>query len=558
MQTVDVVVIGSGIHGLVSATVLADSGLDVLVLEQGDQIGGAIASGEVTLPGYTHDLYAMSMNLFVVSPFYAKYGEELRSHGLNFVASKHPYASAFPDGTSLRVSTDAEETALMWKQHSVEDAKGWERLGRLYSDFTQVYFPLYVQPLPSKSVVSALRAAWKVRKSTPLSELAPLMLSSTRTFGDRYFSTPEAKSMASAWGMHLDFAPDVASGALFPLLELYGNMLGGMSIVEGGAGKLPEAIAAVLRARGGSIRTGSSVTQVMTGPEGVTGVELASGEKIAARQGVVSTTPLPLLVDRLLSEQAIPASLQEAAKNYTFGPGTMMIHLALDNPIPWQDPRLADVTYVHLGPYVDDMARTYQQAKAGILPDEPLLVIGQASAIDPSRVSIPGHHTAWVEVRMLPGEITGDAAGELAGSTWDEAASSFTERILDKLERYAPGLRKHIVSSATLTPLDLERANPNLVGGDSVSGSHHQHQLFGMRPSLELARYATPIKGLYIAGAGTWPGGGVNAISGQLAAERLLRDRRAQTDGTLGGLRRNGNQILQRFRAAAQKARTTK
>jgi phytoene dehydrogenase-like protein len=187
-----------------------------------------------------------------------------------------------------------------------------------------------------------------------------------------------------------------------------------------------------------------------------------------------------------------------------------------------------------------------------------LLVIGQASAIDPSRVSIPGHHTAWVEVRMLPGEITGDAAGELAGSTWDEAASSFTERILDKLERYAPGLRKHIVSSATLTPLDLERANPNLVGGDSVSGSHHQHQLFGMRPSLELARYATPIKGLYIAGAGTWPGGGVNAISGQLAAERLLRDRRAQTDGTLGGLRRNGNQILQRFRAAAQKARTTK
>ena len=554
MQSVDVVVIGAGIHGLVSATILADSGLDVLVLEQGDHVGGAIASGAVTLPGYTHDLYAMSMNLFVVSPFYAKYGEELRGHGLNFVASKHPYASAFPDGTSLRVSTDTEETALMWKQHSAEDAEGWERLGRLYNDFTQVYFPLYVQPLPSKSVVSALRAAWKVRRSTPLSELAPLMLSSTRTFGDRYFSTREAKSLASAWGMHLDFAPDVASGALFPLLELYGNMLGGMSIVEGGAGKLPEAVAKLLRGRGGSIRTGADVIQVMTGPEGVTGVQLDSGETIAVRQGVISTTPLPLLVDRLLSNQAIPASMREAAKNYAFGPGTMMIHLALDGPIPWQDSRLADVTYVHLGPYVDDMARTYQQAKAGILPDEPLLVIGQASSVDPSRVTTPGHHTAWVEVRMLPGEIAGDAAGDLGGSTWDEASGPFTERILDKLERYAPGLRKHILASTTLTPLDLERANPNLVGGDSVSGSHHQHQLFGMRPSLGLARYACPINGLYIAGAGTWPGGGVNAISGQLAAERLLRDRRAQMDGTLGGLRRSGLQILPRFRSAAQNA----
>lgn len=528
MHTVDVIVIGAGIHGLVSATVLAETGLDVLVLEQADQIGGAIASGEVTLPGYTHDLYAMSMNLFVVSPFYAKYGDELRGHGLNFVASKHPYASAFPDGTSLRVSTDIEETALMWKQHSPEDAKGWERLGQLYNDFTQVYFPLYVQPLPSKSVVSALRAAWKVRRSTPASELVPLMLSSTRTFGERYFSTPEAKSLAAAWGMHLDFAPDVASGALFPLLELYGNMLGGMNIVEGGAGKLPEAVAAVLHARGGTIRTGADVTQVLTGPEGVTGVKLASGEEIAVRQGVISTTPLPLLVDRLLSDQEFPPSMQEAADNYTFGPGTMMIHLALDGPIPWQDSRLADVTYVHLGPYVDDMARTYQQAVAGILPDEPLLVVGQPSALDPSRVGVPGHHTAWVEVRMLPSEINGDAVGELGSSTWDEASAPFTERILDKLERYAPGLRKHILSCVTITPLDLERANPNLVGGDSVSGSHHQHQLFGMRPSLELARYKTPIKGLYMAGAATWPGGGVNAISGQLAAERLITDRQSR------------------------------
>ena len=324
-------------------------------------------------------------------------------------------------------------------------------------------------------------------------------------------------------------------------------MLFRSSIVEGGAGKLPEAISALLRTRGGSVRTGADVTQVLTDAEGVIGVQLATGEQIVARKGVISTTPLPLLVDRLLSEQTVPTSMREAAKNYTFGPGTMMIHLALDSPIPWQDHRLGDVAYVHLGPYVDDMARTYQQAKAGVLPDEPLLVVGQASGIDPSRVSIPGHHTAWVEVRMLPAEISGDSAGELGGLTWDEASGPFTERVLDKLERYAPGLRSHIVGSTTLTPLDLERANPNLVGGDSVSGSHHQNQLFGMRPSMELARYSTPVKGLYIAGAGTWPGGGVNAVSGQLAAERLLQGRGTETHGMLGALRGNGSQIIQRL-----------
>ena len=548
MQSFDVVVIGAGIQGLVAATVLADAGRTVLVLEQSDEVGGCVKSGEVTLPGYVHDLYAMSMNLFVGSPFYAKYGTELRGLGLDFVTAAHPYASAFPDGTSLRVSTDESETTKMWEGHSPEDAEGWETLGRLYDDFTRVYFPLYVSPLPSQSLFTALRAAWGVRKSTPLAELAPLMLSSTRGFGDKYFSTPEAKSLAAAWGMHLDFGPDIGSGALFPLLELYGNMRGGMSVVKGGAAKLPAAIASLVGARGGIIRTGANVTQVLTDINGVTGVRLSSGEEIAVAHGVIATTPVPLVVNRLLSEQRVPASMTAAADNYRFGPGTFMMHLALDGPIPWTDPRLEHVAYVHLGPYVDDMARTYQQAMAGTLPDEPLLVIGQASAVDPSRVEKPGHHTAWVEVRMVPADIRSDAAGSLAGRTWEQARTEFSERIIDKLARYAPDIRERILHSVSLTPDDLEKANPNLVGGDSVSGSHHQNQLFGMRPSLGLARYSTPVDGLYISGAATWPGGGVNTISGQLAAERLLGD-------TPQGRRRFAARALRSIAKSARRAR---
>lgn len=524
MSDVDVIVIGSGPQGLAAAATLACEGLTVLVLEKADRVGGAVVSAEVTLPGFVHDLYAMSMNLFVGSAFYEKHRVELQEHGLEFVVSAHPYASAFPDGTSLKVSTDEGDTLKMWRAHSSADAEGWQRLGQLYDDFTQVYFPVYSSPLPSKSITSALRALWKVRATMPPTQLLQLVLSSTRSFGDRYFTTPEAKSLAAAWGMHLDFAPDIASGALFPLLELYGNMRSGMSIVKGGAGKLPAAMTRMIEVRGGEVRVGAEVVQILTDGRKATGVQLSKGEIIRAQRGILTTTPLPNLVDSLLSKQSVPPRMSEAARTYGFGPGTFMIHLALKGPIPWLDQELSDVCYVHLAPYVDDLARTYQQAVAGILPDEPLVVVGQPSVIDPSRVPNPDQHTAWLEVRAVPSEILGDAGGDLGVTTWDEARDLFAERIIDKIEQYAPGLREQILGQVALSPLDLERVNPNLVGGDSVSGSHHQQQLFGFRPSWNLNRYATPVDGLFIAGAGTWPGAGVNCVSGPLAAERLLRD----------------------------------
>lgn len=526
MSDVDVIVIGSGPQGLAAACTLACEGLSVLVLEKADRVGGAVVSVEATLPGFVHDLFAMSMNLFVGSAFYEKHRIELHENGLEFVVSQQPYASAFPDGTSLKVSVDESETLEMWQAHSPADADGWQRLGQLYEDFTQVYFPVYSRPLPSKSIASALKGLWRIRSTTPPNQFLQLMLSSTRTFGDRYFTTPEAKSLAAAWGMHLDFAPDIGSGALFPLLELYGNMRNGMSIVKGGAGRLPAAMTRMIEARGGRVRVGAEVVQVLTEGRKATGVQLSNGEVIRAQRGILTTTPLPKLVDSLMSKQSVPTKMVEAARSYRFGPGTFMLHLALNGPIPWRDQALADVCYVHLAPYVDDLASTYQQAVAGILPGEPLIVVGQPSVIDPSRVPSPSQHTAWLEVRTVPSEILGDAGGDLSQASWDEVKDIFAERMIDKIERYAPGLREQILAQVAFSPVDLERVNPNLVGGDSVSGSHHQQQLFGFRPSWSLNRYATPFKGLFIAGAATWPGGGVNCVSGPLAAERLLRDTR--------------------------------
>jgi len=324
----------------------------------------------------------------------------------------------------------------------------------------------------------------------------------------------------------LDYAPDVTAGAIFPLLELFLDMRNGMSVVQGGASRLPEALQSIVKERGGRVVTGEAAARVQVEGGRVRAVLLAGGESLRTRIGVISTVVLPVLVRDLLSPGDVPKTLLEGAERYRFGPGTFMLHLALNGPIPWADPRLSTSAYVHLGPYVDDMARTYQQALAGCLPDEPLLVVGQTSVVDPSRVMRPGHQVVWVQARMVPGSISDDAgtvAGQsLAGNTWANARDPFAQRIVDKIGKYAPGLQDLVVASQPMSPRDLESADANLVGGDSVAGSHHIDQLFGLRPTLSAARYSTPVAGLYLAGAGTWPGAGVNAVSGQLAARKLL------------------------------------
>src|SRR6185437_10855279 len=125
------------------------------------------------------------------------------------------------------------------------------------------------------------------------------------------------------------------------------------------------------------------------------------------------------------------------------------------------------------------------------------------------------------QVRVLPAEITGDAKGEIAATSWDEAKQAYAERVLDILESYAPGLRGQILGRAVFSPKDLERENPNLVGGDSLSGSHHLDQFFLFRPTAGWSRYKTPVKSLYLVGASTWPGAGVGAGSGFLLSKML-------------------------------------
>ena len=520
----DAVIVGAGHNGLAAAILLARAGWEVTVVEANDEPGGAVRTAEVTLPGYRHDLFATNLNLFAGSAFYAEFGADLTRHGLAFAPSARPFSSIFPDGRFLGVTTDPEETRSMVAAISAPDAEAWESLFEHFGQVAPHLFPLLGSPLPSMAALKTLWAGTRALGRQWPYELARLVMQSPREFVEEHFESEEMKSLVAAWGMHLDFAPDVAGGALFPFLESMASHANGMVLGRGGARVMIDAMVALLEELGGELLLGQTVQKVAVEGGRASAVVLADGTRIEARRAVVANltpTGLAALVDHI--------GLREAAGRYRYGPGTLMIHAALDALPPWRDERAQSFAYVHLAPFLEDMSRTYTQAVSGYLADSPTLVVGQPTVVDPSRAP-EGHHVLWVQVRALPAVIRGDAAGELTvpeGRWTADLAEAYADRVFEKLEEYAPGIRSHILACRVLSPADLERADANLVGGDSLAGSHHPFQYLFLRPLPGWSRYRTPVPDLYLCGAATWPGAGVGAGSGWLLGRMLTgRSRR--------------------------------
>jgi phytoene dehydrogenase-like protein len=527
----DAVVIGAGHNGLVSAVYLARAGWDVLVLERNDDVGGAVRSAELTDDGFVHDCYATNQNLFLGSPVWAELEDELTAHGLSFAHSAKPYCNVFPDGSALRVYQDEQQTLSELRAHDPADAEGWKELYDQFGTFEKALLPLYGTPLPSMAAAKQLLGAVWETGYDGLADLFQIVSSSTRELGDVHFSSPEAKALVAPWGMHLDYGPDVSGGAMFPFLEVFTDMEVGISVTEGGASNLPEALAGVCRDAGGVIETAAEVERVIVSDGQAIGVELTDGEQFYPREAVIANLTPTVLFEDLVDEAAVSQAVTEQVGEYEYGPGTMMVHLALEEKPDWRADEVEEFAYVHIAPYVDDLAETYTESVNGQLPASPLLIIGQTTTVDPSRTP-NDEHILWIQVRTLPNEIEGDAAGEIEATDWDSAGEPYADRVIEKLERHAPGVSESIIDRAVMTPADLEQSNPNLVGGDSVAGSHHLRQNFIWRPFGDWNNYETPVEDLYMVGAATWPGGGVNAMSGYLAAQRLMGE-----STTLGQLR---------------------
>ena len=515
----DAVLIGAGHNALACALHLSARGWRVGVFEQAAVPGGAVKTGEYTLPGFRHDWGAMNLSLFAGSPFFKIYGAELIRHGLEFAPVTDTFCSAFPDGTWCGVSTDLAATTARIAALSAKDAETWGRLVSGFGAEAPTLFGLLGTPVGKRALAYFMLKTLRAKGFSGTAELTRFLLSSPRAWLTESFESDRIRAMLAAWGMHLDFAPDVAGGALFPYLEGMANQAFGMVLGKGGAATIVSALVKAIQARGGHLECGAPVARVIHSGGRATGVELADGRKIVAKRAVIAGVAPRALTD--LTGASGDARFDRAMADYAHAPGTMMIHLALSALPDWATgPDRQRFAYVHLAPSMDQMARTYAQAQSGLLPDEPVIVVGQPTAIDPTRAP-DGKHVLWVQVRMAPGTIRGDAKGQITAADWGSAARPFADRVLGIIEAYAPGTKAKIIGERIVTPLDLQAENPNLIGGDQVCGSHHLSQHFVFRPARGHADGSTPIRNLHLTGAAVWPGAGTGAGPGFLLARQL-------------------------------------
>ncbi len=521
MRRADAIVVGAGHNGLVAAILLARAGWQVVVLERADEPGGAIRTAEVTLPGFRHDLYATNLNAFMGSRFFAEMGDELFVHGFGVVGAAHPFGSVFPDGAFVGVSTDAAETDASLRALSPHDAEEWSALAARFARIAPHLFSLLGAEMPSAALLRALLAGRRALGREWPYELARLAAQSTRELTESHFDCREVQALVAAWSMHLDFPPDAPGGALFAFVETFASAANGMTLGRGGAQSLVDALVSLLRSLGGEIVCDAEVERIRVLGGRAVGVDVRDGETYEAARAVIGNIT-PTVLARLID----PSLLRADVRSYRYAPGTFMVHLALDDLPAWSaGETLRQYAYLHVGPYLEDMSLAYVRAAGGLLPERPTLVIGQPTAIDPSRAP-EGKHVLWIQARVQPGRIRGDATGEISAREWDEAKEPYADRVISLVEELAPGLAARVLARHIISPDDLERANPNLVGGDHLAGSMHPSQYYFLRPLPGWSRYRTPVEALYLCGAATWPGGGVGAGSGYLLGKALTRRRR--------------------------------
>ena len=297
-----------------------------------------------------------------------------------------------------------------------------------------------------------------------------------------------------------------------------------MPVAVGGAGRLTAALVDALAEAGGQVLCGHEVTRIAVERGRVAGVETSEGGVFHARRAVVADVGPRQLVN-LVGEARLPARYLDGIRRWHYGTGMFRADLALDGPVPWKAPGLGACGVVHVTGDLETMARTGYEVRRGLLPAEPMLIVGQQTVVDPSRAP-KGGHTLWIET-MVPGVPRADAAGSIPATSWTSAGEGFFERSMALLEQHAPGLGSRVLAHRVRTPADLHQENPNLVDGDPGGGSSAIDQQLVLRPVPGWFRYATPIRGLYLCSASTHPGGGVHGMCGWNAARRVLRDARA-------------------------------
>jgi phytoene dehydrogenase-like protein len=469
----EAIVVGSGPNGLASAVALAREGLDVTVLEAEDGIGGGTRSAELTVPGLVHDICSAVHPMAVASPFLESL--DLGRHGLEWRWPEVDCAHPLDDGSAGVMLRSVDETARGLGADGTAWRHVFERPARSLDVLMEDMFRpfLHVPRHPLRLVNFGLRA------SLPAIGLA------------RAFKTPQARALFGG----------VAAHAISPLGRPMSSSVGmalisachryGWPVARGGSQAIAEALAAELRARGGTIETSRRVTEL---PDAA----------------VVVLDLAPVRVAEIAGDR-LPARVARAYRRYKHGPGAFKVDLAVEGGVPWTSDACRHAGTVHCGGTFDEIAAAERDVNRGRMPERPFVLVSQQYLADPER-SNGDVNPVW-SYAHVPHGYRGDVE----------------DALIDQIERFAPGLRERIVATSARSPADLEAANANYVGGDIITGANGPLQVL-VRPRLSLDPYSTGIPGVFICSAATPPGAGAHGMNGFNAAQSALRWLRRRRD----------------------------
>lgn len=395
----------------------------------------------------------------------------LAEHGFEAIHPAAPLAHPLDDGTAVMLERSVEETATGLGQ----DSHAYQRL----------FGPLAGN---ADALVSEILGPARLpRHPLILARFGLSALRSAAGFARTRFESERARALFAGCCAHSMLSLRSVASASFGLVLMTSAHAVGWPVARGGSQRLADALAAHLRSLGGEIETGRWVESLdALGDGGLT---------------LLDVTPRPLLK---LAGGRLPAAYAKRLARYRYGPGIFKLDWALDGPIPWRAEEASRAGTVHLGGRLEEIIASEEAATKGRDCDRPFVLLVQPSLFDDSRAPA-GRHTAWAYCHVPNG-----------------SSRDMTEAIEGQVERFAPGFRGLIAARSMMGPVEVERRNPNYVGGDLNGGIQDLRQLF-TRPVARLDPYSTPVKGLYICSSATPPGGGVHGMCGYFAARSALR-----------------------------------
>lgn len=524
MSRYDAIVVGSGHNALITSAYLARAGWSVLVLERNDRPGGLVRTEELTLPGFWHDTYSSAHPLFTGGPAATELGDELAKFGLRYRSPRYWSGVSMPREQTAVLTSNQEANVAEAERLAPGDGVALARLLASFGPLADSVFSLLGQDLSQPESAKLIRELFYT-KDDHLSDFAQLFTLTTRELLEQNFSSPVLRGMLAPWALHLGRGPEETNGGLWVILVLLALTAAGMPTPVGGSERLARALVAMIERHGGRVECGQQVRRILVENGRATGVRTADGQSFAATRAVIaSVNPDQLYLTLLAHEDSvIPAPIRRQARGYRYGRGCFQVHLALSEPPRFDDVRLDQAGEPHLTGGLDALSRSVNEAARGLLPVAPTIAFDAPSTVDPSRCP-PGKAVARLQILDVPTNPRGDADDviEVEHGWTEDVKKAFADRVIKLASRHVANLADSIIERHVIGPDDLAAFNPNCGPGDPYGGSNDLAQSYLFRPLPGQPSHQTPVPNLFMVGAATWPGHGVNGSSGYIVAKRLL------------------------------------